>query len=63
MEDCQRYSKRRRPMSLEGLPLAMAYVPWQQWGNLYSPEKGFREGTIFQDLDFPFHGGKGGCRR
>ncbi|MCI5952936.1 MAG: spore coat associated protein CotJA [Anaerostipes sp.] len=50
-------------MSLEGLPLAMAYVPWQQWGNLYSPEKGFREGTIFQDLDFPFHGGKGGCRR
>ncbi|MEE1313812.1 MAG: spore coat associated protein CotJA [Lachnospiraceae bacterium] len=62
MQECQKYSQRRRPTPLEGLPLAMAYVPWQQWGNLYSPEKGFHQGTIFQDLDFPFNG-RGGCRR
>mgnify|MGYP002645752117 CR=1 FL=1 len=63
MEECRNHPHRHRhPMQLEELPLAMAYVPWQHWGNLYSPEKGFERGTIFQDLDFPFHG-KGGCKR
>ena len=39
---------------LDRLPLAMSYVPWQQWNNLYDPSKGLWIGTIFQELDLPF---------
>ena len=42
--------------------LAMAYVPWQKWRDLYEPEKGFHCGTIFQELNLPFLG-KGGMKR
>ncbi|HJB19395.1 MAG TPA: spore coat associated protein CotJA [Candidatus Bariatricus faecipullorum] len=44
------------------MPLAMAYVPWQNWRNLYDIHKGFTRGTIFEELDKPFYG-KGGCNR
>nr|WP_243207112.1 spore coat associated protein CotJA [Mediterraneibacter hominis] len=44
------------------MPLAMAYVPWQKWQNIYEPCKGLSQGTIFQDLDKLFYG-KGGCNR
>lgn len=47
---------------LEDMPLAMAYVPWQTWQNIYDAEKGFCSGTIFQDLDLPFRG-IGGCQK
>lgn len=40
---------------LAGLPLAMAYVPMQQWRNLYDLENGFNEGTLFKELEFPFY--------
>ena len=46
---------------LYGMPLAMAYVPWQKWQNIYDAEKGFCRGTIFQELDLPFFG-VGGCQ-
>lgn len=36
--------------------LAMAYVPRQRWGELYTVEVGFRRGTIFPGLDKPFIG-------
>ena len=36
--------------------LAIAYVRWQQWGNLYEPEEAYTHGTIFPDLDKPFYG-------
>ena len=39
---------------LSDLPLAMAYVPWQEWQNLYSAETALCKGTIFKDLDKPF---------
>lgn len=45
---------------LGGLPIAMAYVPWQEFKNLYPAEKGLCRGTIFEELDKPFEG-KGGC--
>lgn len=45
----------------EGMPLAMAYVPWQKWQNIYDAEKGFCNGTIFQELNLPFFG-VGGCQ-
>ena len=41
-------------------PIAMAYVPWQQWQKLYSMEEGFCKGTIFPDLYLPFQ--PRGCR-
>lgn len=40
---------------LAGLPLAMAYVPMQEWRNLYDLEDGFDRGTLFRELDFPFY--------
>lgn len=42
--------------------LAMAYVPWQIWRDLYDTEKGFQCGTIFKELNLPFTG-KGGVKR
>ena len=42
---------------LAGLPLAMAYVPWQSWGKTYKPADGWDRGTIFPELDLPFLGG------
>lgn len=35
---------------------AMAYIPFQSWGNVYAPEVGFQRGTLFQVLDKPFLG-------
>ena len=45
--------------AISGMPLAMAYVPWQKWEKLYEIDKGFCAGTIFRELDKPFEG-KGG---
>lgn len=36
--------------------LAMAYVPFQQWSEVYTAEKGLCEGTLFPCLDLPFAG-------
>lgn len=47
---------------LSGMPLAMAYVPWQKWCSIYEADKGFMRGTIFEQLDKPFLGA-GGCAR
>ena len=43
---------------VEKMPIAMAYVPWQDWEELYEIEKAFECGTIFPCLDKPFVGGK-----
>lgn len=39
---------------LNDMPLAMAYVPWQQWQDVYDGAKGLESGTIFKELVFPF---------
>lgn len=44
------------------MPLAMAYVPWQTWQNIFEADKSFHLGTIFQDLCKPFEHAGGGCR-
>jgi hypothetical protein len=36
-------------------------TPWQKWQNIYDAEKGFCNGTIFQELNLPFFG-VGGCQ-
>ncbi len=57
-------------MEINMKPIAMAYVPWQVWRNIYEPPKALMTGTIFAELDKPFTGRppesnnctKGGCR-
>lgn len=41
--------------------LAMAYVPWQHFNNVYEPDKAILCGTIFPELNKPFYGRKGAC--
>ena len=43
---------------MEQYPVAMAYVPWQQWQQTYSLDQGFKRGTIFPDLDLTFYMGR-----
>ena len=43
-------------------PIAMAYVPWQEWRNLYTCEQAIQRGTVFAELDKPFMGMGGCCR-
>ena len=50
------------PNSVQLQVVGMAYVPWQIWQRIYEAEKGFCRGTIFEELDKPFHG-MGGCNR
>lgn len=45
---------------MRGMPTAMGYVPWQQWGQTYPLEQGLNRGTIFPELDLPFVMGR--CR-
>ncbi|GEM_PF-447348 len=39
--------------------LAMAYVPWQQWGDTMDSDSALEFGTLFKDLVFPFERGGG----
>lgn len=41
---------------LQNMALAMAYVPWQTYENLYPLSQALRSGTIFRDLDLDFKG-------
>ncbi len=36
-------------------PIAMAYVPMQQWRELYDPTSGHSRGTIFRELDLEWY--------
>lgn len=45
----------------EDMPLAMAYVPFQQWGKVYDSGEALDNGTLFPDLIFPFR--KGGAEK
>ncbi len=47
----------------EQFPVAMAYVPWQEFKNMYEPDRALQAGTIFPELDLPFWAGRGNCRR
>lgn len=33
---------------------AMAYIPYQNAGELYAPEHAIQAGTLFPELDMPF---------
>jgi hypothetical protein len=47
-------------LDLESMPLAMAYVRWQRWNNVYDLDRALQVGTIFPELDLPFLGMRGG---
>ena len=51
--------RKKRSTGLSDLALAMAYVPWQEWREIYDLEKGFCCGTIFRELHKPFLGAGG----
>lgn len=40
-------------------PLAMAYVPIQEFDQVYEPMQALRAGTIFPELNKPFTGRRG----
>lgn len=42
--------------SLVSPSLGMAYVPMQQFKDLYDTDYALQAGTIFQELDLPFYG-------
>ncbi len=48
---------------LKNLPLTMAYVPMQKWGEVYSENDALERGTLFPDLDKPFYGKFTGARK
>jgi len=43
-------------------PLAMSYVPYQQWEMLYDPCTALKVGTVFESLCKPFCGKGGKCQ-
>lgn len=47
--------------TLADMPLAMAYVPWQRWRKIYDSKDALCCGTIFEELNKPFHGIGGIC--
>ena len=57
-EHCDDDCNRGRDM-LQGIPLTMAYVPWQKFECTYEPAQGLKAGTIFPELDKPFYGRRG----
>ena len=60
MRNQKRWGNRRD--GVDSMQVAMQYVPWQQWNQIYCPEEGLSCGTIFPELNKPFYG-KGACRR
>ena len=41
--------------------LAIAFVPKQEWDDVYTPEKSLCEGTIFPNLNLPFYKAEDSC--
>lgn len=52
---------RSRSDMLEGLSLAMGYVPMQHYDQMFDLGKGLQVGTIFPELCLPFCGKRRDC--
>lgn len=46
---------------IDMFPVGMAYVPWQNWNQIYELDKALSVGTLFPELDKPFIGRRA-CR-
>ncbi len=66
MNECRRQNYGRNNQNsidtLGHFPLAMAYVPWQRFGQTYDLAKALSVGTVFPELNKPFCGKRGNCR-
>lgn len=66
MNECKRPASGRNSCysmdTLGQFPIAMAYVPWQRFGQTYDLSKALCAGTIFPELDKPFCGKRGVCK-
>ena len=51
-------TQEKETVKLDSLSLAMAYVPWQKWQNLYNRQAALKNGTLFEELNKPFKGGQ-----
>lgn len=64
---CGMASMQRPQDNCSDLPVAMAYVPWQYFTQVYELPMALQAGTIFPELNKPFRGYKGGkkcgCRQ
>ena len=51
-------ARKREPKDCmcDDYPIGMAYVPRQEFKDLYDPEKSLEMGTMFLELDKPFYG-------
>lgn len=68
MADCkcnrgmtERICYEKRESCIDKFPIAMAYVPWQSWNQIYEFDKALHSGTLFPELDKPFIGRRA-CR-
>ena len=52
------YKQEKEVLKLDSMPLAMTYVPWQKWQNLYNRQAALKNGTLFEELNKPFKGGQ-----
>ncbi len=50
-----------KELCMDTFPLAMAYVPMQQFQSMYELDEALQNGTVFPELNKPFMGWKGGC--
>ncbi len=58
MDDCVRES---RKVDFDRFPIAMCYVPWQCFRDLYENEyEALANGTLFKELDLKWYGR--GCK-
>lgn len=55
-DGCKNEMCNKETRCLNSLPIAMAYVPWQDFGDLYDEEMGLMEGTMFKELNLIFCG-------
>lgn len=63
-QSCQN-GQSRNADSCEYPSLAMVYLPYQNWQELYTPCEALTNGTLFKELNKPFtagrRGGRGSC--
>ncbi|MGN1157190.1 MAG: spore coat associated protein CotJA [Agathobacter sp.] len=58
--ECGCYHKTKNNCDcIDQMPLAMAYVPWQQWEETFEPCNALLHGTLFPELALPFLGKRG----
>lgn len=61
--DCEMLLATEGAQPIKNAVLAMAYVPLQELNTVYTEEDALCQGTLFPDLDKPFHKGFGGVMR